>query len=67
MLLDRLLGARRQDLLRGLLADIFDDANIARDLTLPYEQRNVAMQQIMRPEAVAVWDEFRKLADGARY
>lgn len=48
-------------------ADLFDDANIARDLTLPYEQRQVAMQQIMRPEAVKVWDEFRKLPDGARY
>lgn len=48
-------------------ADLFDDANIARDLTLPYEQRQVAMQQIMRPEAVKVWEEFRKLPDGARY
>jgi tRNA(Arg) A34 adenosine deaminase TadA len=48
-------------------ADLFDDANIAKDLTLPYEQRQVAMQQIMRPEAVKVWEEFRKLPDGARY
>jgi tRNA(Arg) A34 adenosine deaminase TadA len=48
-------------------ADLFDDANIAKDLTLPYEQRHVAMQQIMRPEAVKVWEEFRKLPDGARY
>jgi tRNA(Arg) A34 adenosine deaminase TadA len=48
-------------------ADLFDDANIAKDLTLPYEQRHVAMQQIMQPEAVKVWEEFRKLPDGARY
>lgn len=48
-------------------ADLFDDANIARDLTLPYEQRQVAMQQIMRPEAVKIWEEFRQLPDGARY
>ena len=48
-------------------ADLFDDANIAKDLTLPYEQRHVAMQQIMRPEAVKVWEEFRQLPDRAQY
>lgn len=48
-------------------ADLFDDANIARDLTLSYEKRQVAMQQIMRPEAVKIWEEFRQLPDGARY
>ncbi len=48
-------------------ADLFDDANIAKDLTLPYEVRQVAVQQIMRPQAQQVWEEFRKLPDGARY
>jgi len=48
-------------------ADLFDDANIARDLTLPYEKRQVAMQQIMRPDAQKVWDEFRRTPGGARY
>ncbi len=48
-------------------ADLFDDANIARDLLLPYGQRQVAMQQIMQPEAQKVWAEFRTLPDGARY
>jgi len=48
-------------------ADVFDDAKIAKELTLPYEKRHVAMQQIMRPDAQRVWEEFRKLPDGARY
>jgi len=48
-------------------ADLFDDANIAKDLTLPYEERQVAMQQIMRPDAQQVWDEFRRTPGGARY
>ncbi|HWK40096.1 MAG TPA: nucleoside deaminase [Hyphomicrobium sp.] len=48
-------------------ADLFDDANIAKDLTLPYEERQVAMQQIMRPDAQKVWDEFRRTPGGARY
>jgi hypothetical protein len=29
--------------------------------------RQVTLQQIMRTEAQHVWDEFRKLPDGARY
>lgn len=48
-------------------ADLFGDANIAKDMSFPYEQRQVTLQQIMRPEAVKVWDEFRNLPDGARY
>jgi len=48
-------------------ADIFDDANIAHDLTVAYGERRVVMQQMMRPDAVKVWDEFRRLPDGARY
>lgn len=48
-------------------ADLFDDSNIAKDLSFPYEKRQVALQQIMRPEAREVWEDFRKLPDGARY
>jgi len=47
--------------------DLFDDANIAKDMSFPYEQRQVAMQQIMRPDAKKVWEEFRQLPDKARY
>ena len=48
-------------------ADLFDDANIAKDMSFPYEQRQVAMQQIMQPDAKKVWEEFRQLPDKARY
>ena len=48
-------------------ADLFDDANIAKDMSFPYEQRLVAMQQIMQPDAKKVWEEFRQLPDKARY
>jgi guanine deaminase len=48
-------------------ADLFDDSNIARDMQLAREERQVALQQIMRTDAQQVWDEFRKLPDGARY
>ncbi|MFA5899443.1 MAG: nucleoside deaminase [Hyphomicrobium sp.] len=48
-------------------ADLFDDSNIAKDMSFPYERRQVALQQIMRPQAQEVWDEFRKLPNGARY
>jgi len=51
----------------GDYADLFDDANIAKDMSFPYEQRQVAMQQIMQPDAKSVWDEFRQLPDKARY
>ncbi len=48
-------------------ADLFDDSNIAKDMQFPYEKRQVTLQQIMRTDAQQVWDEFRKLPDGARY
>lgn len=48
-------------------ADLFDDSNIAKDMQFPYEQRQVALQQIMRPDAQKVWDEFRQMPDKARY
>ena len=48
-------------------ADLFDDSNIAKDMQLAREKRQVNLQQIMRTDAQQVWDEFRKLPDGARY
>jgi tRNA(Arg) A34 adenosine deaminase TadA len=48
-------------------ADLFDDSNIAEDMRFPYERRQVALEQIMQPDAQKVWDEFRKLPDGVRY
>ena len=48
-------------------SDLFDDANISRDCILPPDQRLLAPQQIMTEEALKVWEEFRKLPDGARY
>ena len=48
-------------------ADLFDDSNIAKDMSFPYERRHVALQQIMQPDAQKVWEEFRRLPDRARY
>lgn len=42
-------------------------SNIAKDMLFADEKRQVALQQIMRTDAQKVWDEFRKLPDGARY
>jgi guanine deaminase len=47
--------------------DLFDDSVISQDMAKPYPQRKVALQQIEREEAQKVWQEFRKLPDGARY
>ena len=48
-------------------ADLFDDLNIQQDLGKPYPQRQVEMQQILRPEAQVVWQEFRTVPGRARY
>jgi tRNA(Arg) A34 adenosine deaminase TadA len=47
--------------------DLFDDSNIGKDIGKAYPQRLLAPQQILQEEGVAVWNEFRKLPDGARY
>jgi guanine deaminase len=36
-------------------------------MSLPYEERQVALQQIMLPDAQKVWAEFRQMPDRARY
>ena len=48
-------------------SDIFDDAKLSKDICKPFDQRQVALQQIMQPEAQKVWQEFKKMPDGARY
>ena len=48
-------------------SDIFSDLAINEDIRRPKEQKEISMEQILQEEAVAVWDEFRKLPDGARY
>ena len=47
--------------------DLFDDLAIQQDLKKLYSERQVAMQQILRPEAQKVWAEFRQVPDHARY
>jgi len=48
-------------------ADLFDDSNISVDMKKPYPQRVLHPQQMMQKEAQAVWLEFRKLPDRAKY
>jgi guanine deaminase len=48
-------------------ADLFDDSVISQDMSRPYPQRKVALQQILQADAQKVWLEFRKLPDRARY
>jgi guanine deaminase len=48
-------------------ADLFDDQNIGTDMKLPYAKRKVKVSQFMQKDAQAVWQEFRKLPDRAKY
>lgn len=48
-------------------ADLFDDARIQADLTGPASDRLLAPEPLLRQEALVVWQEFRGLAQGARY
>lgn len=48
-------------------ADLFDDQNIGADMKLPYAKRKVKTVQFMQKDAQAVWQEFRKLPDRAKY
>ena len=48
-------------------ADLFDDSVISQDMSKPYPERKVALQQILQADAQKVWLEFRKLPDRARY
>lgn len=48
-------------------SDLFDDLAINQDLSLTDGQRLLAPEHLEAPEALAVWEEFRALSDGARY
>lgn len=48
-------------------ADIFDDSVMYKDILQPFDQWKLKPEELCRTEANAVWDEFRKMPDGARY
>jgi guanine deaminase len=48
-------------------ADLFDDARIHTDMAQPPGKRQLAPEPLLREEALAVWEEFRRLEGGARY
>jgi tRNA(Arg) A34 adenosine deaminase TadA len=48
-------------------ADIFDDSVMYKDILQPFDQWKLQPEELCRAEANAVWDEFRKMPDGARY
>lgn len=47
--------------------DLFDDLAESKDMAKSYPERLLEPQQILREEGQKVWQEFRKLPDGARY
>ncbi len=47
--------------------DLFDDYAIGQDMKNPLDKRSIHVSQIMRPEAVAVWEEYRALPNKERY
>ena len=71
VLLNSILGKAESNLLRLSLGDYYDcfpqDFDIKEDLQKPIEQSAVPQVELLREEAAEVWDEFRKLPDGARY
>jgi len=48
-------------------ADLFDDGEIQADLARPVDGRILRPERLLADEGRRVWDEFRKLPDGARY
>lgn len=47
--------------------DLFDDQAIDQDMKKPIEKRAIEVVELMRPEADAVWQEYRALPDRKRY
>lgn len=47
--------------------DLFDDLAIDQDMRKPMAKRSIAVVELMRPEADAVWQEYRALPDKQRY
>ena len=50
-----------------MYADLFDDAEINKDLAKPYEERLLTPQHLPHEEAERVWAEFRTIPNGASY
>ncbi|MCP9928300.1 nucleoside deaminase [Cyanobium sp. CH-040] len=48
-------------------ADLFDDVRIHADMARPAGERQLAPEPLLRAEALPVWEEFRRLQDGACY
>jgi guanine deaminase len=48
-------------------ADIFDDSVMYKDILQPFDKWKLQPEELCRAEANVVWDEFRKMPDGARY
>lgn len=48
-------------------SDLFSDQAIHDDMKKHRPEREISMDQLLRDEACAVWEEFRLLPDGARY
>lgn len=44
-----------------------NDTDLKQDLEKPISESHVPQVQILREEAIKVWDAFRLLPDGARY
>jgi guanine deaminase len=47
--------------------DLFDDQAIDQDMKKPMAPRSIPVVELMRPEADAVWQEYRALPDNKRY
>lgn len=47
--------------------DIFDDTVLYTDIRQTMDKWKLQPEELCRAEAKAVWDEFRKMPDGARY
>lgn len=48
-------------------ADLFDDSNISQDMARPYPERTVAVDQILRDDALKVWLEYRAMPEKTWY
>ena len=48
-------------------ADLYDDVRIHADMARPPGKRQLAPEPLLREEALAVWEEFRRMEGGARY
>lgn len=47
--------------------DLFSDLEINKDLRKDMSQQKLKPRCMLRGEAQKVWEEFRKMPDGARY